>query len=90
MCMPIVQKSVANMHLKRLDERVLELKSVLQGNEPNDGLWNFYSLNESDYSRDFTEISATDLSYALSDLEAVIKELKKVRTLKAKRLHTTN
>ena len=88
--MPIVEKIVSKSHLNRLNERVAGLKDALQGSEPNQGLWNFYSLNEDDYKRDFIEIDATNLSYALSDLEAVIKELKKARTLKAEKLHTTN
>ena len=86
--MPIVRKSKAQRHLERLEERIEKLKEVLQGKEPNINLWNFYSLNETDYLRDFTEVEQSELSIALGDIENAIKELKKVKTLKAERLHT--
>ncbi len=70
-----------------LEERIGTLRKVMQGSEPNDGLWNFHALSESDYVRDFVEIDQAALSIALGDVENVIKELKKVKTLKAERLH---
>lgn len=84
--MPIVRKSNASRHMQRLEERIDKLKEVLKGSSPNSNLWNFYSLNESDFARDFTEIDPSELSIALGDIENAIKELKKAKTLKADRL----
>jgi hypothetical protein len=72
--------------MQRLEERIDKLKEVLKGSSPNSNLWNFYSLNESDFARDFTEIDPSELSIALGDIENAIKELKKAKTLKADRL----
>jgi tetratricopeptide (TPR) repeat protein len=83
---PIVRKSNASRHMQRLEERIDKLKEVLKGSSPNSNLWNFYSLNESDFARDFTEIDPSELSIALGDIENAIKELKKAKTLKADRL----
>lgn len=85
--MPIVRKTVASKHLKHLKERLKTLESELQGSTPNENIWNQYSVSAEDYRRDFVEIDSDDLSYALSDLEASIKVLKKVNTLKASKLH---
>jgi deoxyribodipyrimidine photolyase-like uncharacterized protein len=85
--MPIARKSKADHQLRQLEHRIKKLKLVMQGKEPNSSLWNFYALNENDYKRDFTEIDQSDLSVALGDIETAIKELKKVKTLKADKLH---
>jgi len=87
--MPIVMKSKSMHHFKRLEDRMKCLKKVLLGAEPNPSLWNYYSLSESDYKRDFTEVEQSDLSVALNDVETAIKELKKVKALKADKLHNS-
>ena len=85
--MPIVRKTKAQQHLQRLEERIEKIKQVLQGQEPNMNLWNLYAFSEDDYKRDFTEIDQSELSLALSDIEGAIRELKKVKTLPAQKLH---
>lgn len=88
--MPIVKKINSNRHLKILEGRIENLNAVLQGSEPNMNIWNLYALSESDYKRDFTEVDQSDLSLALGDVENAIKELKKAKTLKAIKIHSTN
>lgn len=85
--MPIVRKSKSDHHLNQLEDRINKLKLIMQGVEPNPSLWNLYALNENDYKRDFSEIDSSDLSIALGDIENAIKELKKLKTLKAEKLH---
>ena len=86
--MPIVRKSKSQQHFKRLQARVEVLSKVMQGVEPNRGLWNFYALNEEDYIRDFVEVDQAELSLALDDLTSAVKALKKTKTLQADKLHT--
>ena len=85
--MPVVRKSNAQKHLSQLNESVNTLRKVLEGSEPNPNTWDIFALNEDDYSRDFMHIDPTDLGYALSALEGVIKELRKTKSLQAERLH---
>lgn len=85
--MPIVRKKVAEKHLKRFDERVSALRAVLSGTEPNENLADLYALNMDDYKRDFVEINAEDLAYAIADIQTSAKELKKAGALKADKLH---
>lgn len=86
--MPIVDKAAALQSVAKLTERLDALKKTLEGVEPNSNLWNLYSQNPSDFNRDFVEIAEQDLAYAIGDLEVILKELKKSKTLKAHKLKT--
>lgn len=85
--MPIAHKSLIQSKLKALDESYTNLISSLDGASPNGNIWDSFSLSESDFKRDFTEIDPEKLTAAIGSIEALIKDLKKTNSLKAKRLH---
>ena len=87
--MPIVERAASKQHVKNLMDRVEHLREVLEGKEPSLNIWSNYALNEKDYLRDFVHIEEEDLTYAISDLEGILKLLKKAKTLKADKLHSS-
>ena len=85
--MPIVQKSNAERHIKRLEQKIDIIKEALAGSDPSRNLWNIYALNESDYMQEFRHVNKPELLAALENAETVIQELKNTAILEARTLH---
>ena len=75
-------------HLQEFDDRCQKLRDALIGSAPNPNVFNEYSLNPEDFARDFVEISANDVSYAVTDFRASLKKLDAIEKLKEPRLRS--
>ena len=85
--MPLAKRSKIKSERATLREYFERLDAVLEGEDPNENLWDHYALNEADFSRDFTHVDEASLVAAADALDAIIKKLKKPAHLKAPRLH---
>ena len=85
--MPIVRKSHAGGQFRLLEERIERVKTLLEGTSPNPNLCDQYAHSATDYERDFIEIDRDALALALDEVAAVIRHLKKTKTLPAEKLH---
>jgi hypothetical protein len=81
--MPIIRRRELAPHLVEFDDRCQRLRDALIGGNPNPNVFRRYALNPDDFRRDFTELDARELDYAIDDLIVSLKALKKVKRLEA-------
>lgn len=77
--MPVRRMSLIQQHLKRLDQAVDELKTVMKDQEPPADLCHLYTPNHEDYKRDFRYIDPDELDYKLGQLVEAIKLIKQLK-----------
>ncbi len=83
--MAIIRTTEIEIHLEKLERNFLELKEIIKGTEPNQNIWDQYSLNPDDYRRDFIEINLTRLDYAIDSYKSSLAQLAKLRNRQASR-----
>jgi len=84
--MAIIRKSELRRHLDELKARYDRLWSAVNGNTPNPNIYEQYAHDPEQYKKDFTEINITDVEYALSDFQTVLKRLETIQKLQADKL----
>ena len=84
--MPIIRKSELTRHLAHLDQRFEKLKKEVMGTEPSSDIYHVYHNDPSAYKKEFTHVDELEVKLAIDDFTAILKELKQIKKLQAKRL----
>ena len=86
--MPIVHRTSLNAYVAQLEKRYKSLIEELKGNEPNPNIYHLYHDNPEQYEKEFREVNELDVKLAAHDFEGIIKELKNLKSIKAKTKHS--
>ena len=85
--MSIVTVKGLNKYIKALESEYENLMKVVRGEEPNPNIYNLYHDNPEQYSKEFREIEELDIRRAIHNFEGILKELKSLKSIRAKQIH---
>ncbi len=68
------------IHIEKLDQNYRAIRDILEGAEPNENIYEQYSLNPDDYKRDFVEVNLTRLNYAIDSYKSSLAHLSKLKS----------
>ena len=83
--MSIVKKSALQQYVTALEKRYEELILLVKGEAPNPNIYNLYHNNPEQYKDEFREINELEIKLAANNFDGILKELRKLNSIKAPR-----
>lgn len=85
--MPIVKRTSLIKYTDQLEKRYNNLISEIQGTRPNENIYDLYEQNPDDFIKEYSQVDDLAIDLAINDFKGILKELKKIKSLKAKTLN---